>query len=104
MAKEVEWARCGNTRIQLPQGTGGSVARVGERRLTRLDAVFVEPLECPAWQNYFSADFQEFGHPIGGFDQPQGYAPDSADILGHILAVYSITASGADYQLAVFVN
>ena len=75
--EDVEGAARGNSGVKLAQGTGGGIARIGERF-----AAFVQPAAVEFSQGldlhiHFAADFRKSGYRLkNGFFNLQRYVGD----------------------------
>ena len=101
---DVERARRGDARVELPQRSGRRVARVRERRAVALEKPGVERLEIAHSHDDFGPQRQERRRvPIRG-PQPERYRLDRADVLGHAFAAYSVSPGYGPREPAGFVD
>ena len=93
----------GDPGVLLPQRAGGGVARVGERRLARLDQRGVELGERLDREEDLAADLDaRSGWPVAG--EPVRDALDRADVVGDVLAGAAVAAGRGPHQPAVLVE
>ena len=58
VGKVVQPTLCGNTRLKLPHGAGGRIARIRKQRKPMLFALFVHPFKGPDRHQHFAANFE----------------------------------------------
>ena len=98
-ADDVQLAGCGYLGVQLPHGTGGGVAGIGQQRL---------PFQFPLCVQLFKhrlghIDLSPDDQPLRGVFDPQRQGADGAQVLGHVLAGDAVAPGGAPDKHAVFV-
>ena len=96
-------------RVLLPQRAGGGVARVGERRLARLDERGVELLERLDREEDLAAHLQPGRHAVPGLATGGGLQGardlgDGADVVGDVLPGAAVAAGRGPDQAAVLVE
>ncbi len=88
----------GHPRVELPQGPGGGIARIGEGALSGGDALLVETLEGVRGQVHLPAHLQDRRHAVrvggGGMDH-QRDGGDGPQVLGDVLAHHAVAARGS---------
>ena len=101
MDDDAQRAGGGDTRILLPQRSGGRVARVGERGPTCLDQGRVQLLEARDREVDLTADLEQLWRvPV----QPSRDDVDGADVRGHVLAGTSVAARRCPDEPATLVD
>src|SRR5579872_3850950 len=99
---EVEGAARRYFRIQLTQGAGRGIARIGEEGCALLGPPLIETLEAFRAHVDLAARLQSNGDRFGA--KAFWYVTDCAEIGGHILAFDAVTASGTNREYALFVG
>ena len=97
----VEASRCGDPRIELPDGAGGGVAGVRVGGKTGFIALPVQLGEPGLREEHLAPHFEASRHVL---QQPQRDAPDRAKVGGHVLAHGPVPAGCASCQHAVLVG
>ena len=92
IAEERQRTPGGNLRVELPQGAGSGVARVGKRGLAALFPFPVQRPERFQRQVDFTAHFEQLRRVVTL--QPQGDIPDSSQVGGNILTNLPIATGG----------
>ena len=90
--------------IELSDGAGGRVARVGEGRLTPLREPPVQRLEVPDADERLAAHREPARHARSIVAQPQGNGPDRLHVLGDALAPLSVAARRRPDEQALLVH
>ena len=98
-ADDVQLAGCGHLGVQLPHGTGGGVAGIGQQRL---------PFQLPLCVQLFKyclghIDLAPDDQPLWGVFNAQRQGANGAQVLGHIFACDAVTTGGTPDEHAVFV-
>ncbi len=103
---DVERSRGGDRRVELADGAGGRVARIGKGRLTGRRARLVQAFERRERQVGLAADFDHRGRPLTAVERAQAQRDgvDRAQVDGHVLADDTVTARGAPLEQAVAVD
>ena len=100
VGEEAKRAGGGNRRVELPQGTGRSVARVRERRLARLFAPPVEREKIFLAHIDLAAHLQDGGRAAG---EPVGHVAHRPEVAGDVLAHGAVAPRRAENESAVLV-
>ena len=97
--KDIQSALGGDLRVELAQGAGRRVARIGEEalpcRLTRL----VEACKAGARHEHLAAHDQ----PCGRVLERHGNGADGLEIFGHVLANKAVAARRAAHELSIHI-
>ena len=101
VGEEVQTPRRHHLGIELAQGAGTGVARVGEQRLAALGPLPVDRLEHRIGDQRLAAHLQPGGR-IRQL-QPQRHALDRAHVGGDLLALLAVAAGGGPHQHAVLI-
>ena len=91
--EQIERPRRGHARIELPQASGGGIARIDERFLAAGQRLLVEALETGDRHEHLAAHLERARHV--GAPKLERQRLDGAQILRHVLARLAITAGGA---------
>ena len=101
IGEEFERPACGDRRIELAQGAGGGVSRIGESGLAGGGPLFVQGKKAGALHIDFAADLDHLGPPVPG--QRRWHAGQGTDVRGDILPGDAVAARGGLHQAAIFV-
>ena len=97
----------GNGRVQLAHRAGRGIARVDKGFLSGRPLALVERLKISAAHVDLSAHLQQRRRrqrPGRAGIQAQGNLPDGADVLGHVLTRFAVSAGGRLHQAALLVT
>ena len=101
VGKKAELAAGGDAGVELAQGTGGGVARVGEKLLPEGGLPFVQIFEFLAEHQYFATHFDELGAGLG---KAQGKAAHGAHGLCDHFAHFAVATGEGLREHAVLVG
>ena len=101
IGEEFQRPACGDCRVELAQGAGGDIARVGEDGFAGGLALGVDRKEPLALHIDFAAHFQHIGPARAG--QLFRHVFEGADIGGDVLAGDPVAAGRAQHQPAFFI-
>ncbi len=106
VAPDVERPRGGDSRIELTDGAGGGVARVGEGRLAGGRARLVQAREAGQRQVDLAAHLDHGRHRLVTIKpaQTQGHGVDGAQVGGHVFADHAVAAGGAALEDPVAID
>lgn len=86
--------------IELAQGAGGGVTRIGKGFEFVVSPLLVEGRKRRDGHVNFAADFDVGRRAVDA----KGYGADGADVVGNVFADDAVTAGDAADELTVFIN
>ena len=101
VGEELQGPGGGDRGIELAQGTGGGIARVGKASLAAFGLAFVQALKGAAAHIDLAAHLKRIGEALGR--DPLRDVGDGADIGGDVLAFVTVAAGGALNQAPLLV-
>ena len=92
----------GHGGVELPQGSGGRISRVGEGRRPFLRSLPVDPFKPRQRKIDFSPDLGS--GRVGSLPESKGQGSDGPEIRRHVLSLQTVSPGGSVMQAAVFVG
>ncbi len=100
--EELERARGGELRVELAQGSGGRVARIGEDLEALCAALVVQPCELGERHQDLASDFEKRRRGLA--EQPQRDGAHRSQVVAHVFARAAIAARRSEHEATLFVD